>query len=209
MSSFLGGLSLGTPFERMGHHFTREFELDRNRSLARFPAYRYYYQGGGDMMLRGGHQYRAQQIPDQYAHLVGEESCCFDNALDAALAVPELRYCEGYYCTGHLFIMNHGWCVAPDGGVVDVTVPTTPDVVKYHHFDTKLPFLPIDRWLYWGVVVHPEFAEAHRNGLGGLPMLPRMVGELQSPSAGRLDFTEPHDFPILKVPYNSLRKDLP
>ncbi len=209
--SFLGGVDLSNAAQRA---ITADLELRRKRvtEAARFLGY--YYRGGADLVLREGKYRPGRVCPEQYRHLMGPESECFTNSLQAAMADPTLRYCEGYVTSGFGLPILHGWCVAPDDGVVELTLPTVPEERERYQTRLHLPFLPAERWAYYGVIFDTELVIDHsldtRANLG-LPMLDRSPGELRDPDFIRagLDMDEPHDFPVLKAKYDPNRKALP
>lgn len=207
--SFLDGV-LPDPAVRVRHTLTRDLELRRSdeRAAARFSGYR--YRGGADFVLREGKFWRGRMLPEQYEPLVGPMSLCFANALAACDADPSLRYCEGYMTSGAGKPIVHGWCVAPDGGVVEVTLPATPEAhARSIDINSYLPFVPPDRWSYYGVTFDTALVHAH-DDTHGLPMLDRSYAELTAQSKlSHLDMSEVHDFPILKVPYDPNRTELP
>jgi len=197
--------SLPKPADRNRQALRADLELRRDRWDNPTP---YVYRGGADLVLRHGQFYAGRVLPDAYEHLVGAESECFTNALLAATADPSLAYCEGYFWSGQGHALTHAWCVGPDGGVVEVTIPTV-DVDRYVH-ETLLPYLPVAGWAYWGVTFTVELATAF-NDWRGLPMLDRSEREIAwgAAHAPHLDMTPDEDYPILAVPYDPQRKDLP
>jgi hypothetical protein len=177
----------------------RELELWRDeRALGQG----YVYKSGGDLLLKHGHYYQGRELPDQYAHLQGEIRRCFFNAVEAAKADPSLRYCEGVYSTGGTHFTNHGWCIAPDGGVVELTYPTRD--LEGQLDSLGGPILPPEHWAYHGVIVTVGLAEWHMRNIG-LPMLERPPGDCRD---GDPTTSDAHDFPILKVPFNPQRTGL-
>lgn len=203
--SFLG-VDLGNPAKRQ---LTRDLELRLARVTAsdRFRAYP-YRGGGAELCLRHGKFYQGRQVPDRYAHLVGGEGRCFLNAATAVREMPELVYCEGYYTTGAGSPSTHGWCVAPDGGMVELTMPTDAETLALtRNRDTGLPFVPPSRWGYYGVTFAAPLVWQHADALG-LPMLDRPAAEVARGSNVH-DFSEPHNFPALRVPYDPNRTELP
>lgn len=66
---------------------------------------------------------------------------CFRNAFELALAHPELTYCEGRASTG--WPVEHAWCLAPDGLVVDPT--WQHESAAYHGVSFNTGFLV--RWV--------------------------------------------------------------
>lgn len=211
--SFLGGiLEPQDPSERVRHSLTRDLQLRRHRVIeeGRFVGYR--YQGGADFVLRHGTFRPGRELPEAYRHLIGPESCCFANAEAAAQADPSLRYCEGYATSGFGTPILHAWCLAPDGGVVELTLPTIREERERYQTRLHLPFLPTEHWGYYGVDFDVRLVVHHDEGSDlGLPMLDRGPAELADPGfrAAGLDTSETHDFPILKVKYDPNRTELP
>lgn len=211
MTGLFGGLDLGTPATRNESALRRELELRRKLALTDARWADYHYKGGGDFFLQHGRFYAGRQIPERYEHLIGEEMVCFRNAAQAALAEPSLRYCEGCYWTGFGFAAAHAWCVDPDGLLVEVTMPTDPAALtRAKSARLHLPFLPPEHWGYWGVLLRPELALAHfeRFPTSSAPMFDRSPGEMTG-AAAAIDVSSPHDFPVLKVPYDPQRTTLP
>lgn len=216
MSGFLGGLDLGTPAERNFATFTRELQLRASQNVLanRFPRSEgYLYSGGGaDFLLKHGKFYPGRQLPERYEHLLGVESECFNNALVAAETMPELQYCEGYVMTGHGYAFNHGWCVAPDGGVVEVTVPSDPESIKRYKNEEHLPFMPVETWAYYGVTVAASFMRAvwdWPDETWDLPLFDRHSQERMRTSLSGEEMGEPTAYPFLKLPYDPTRSQLP
>lgn len=162
----------------------------------------YAYRSGGDFLLKHGTYYQGRELPDEYAHLRGPTRRCFKNAVEAATQDSTLRYCEGVYSTGGTWFTNHGWCVGPDGGVVELTYPTTDlDGLT----DARGgPILPPEHWAYYGVIHEVALAQFLMDTVG-LPMLERPPGDV---STGIEDIADFHDFPVLKVPYDPHRTSL-
>lgn len=216
MSGFLGGLDLGTPAERNRRIFTAELELrsKQNRSAVRFPASEgYLYQGGGaEFLLKHGTFYPGRQLPEHYEHLMGQVSLCFFNSLEAAEAMPELQYCEGYVYTGHSYAFNHAWCIAPDGGVVEVTTPTDPESIKRYCNEEHLPFMPPHTWAYYGVIVAAPFMRAvvdWPDETWDVPLFERHSQERMRTSLTPYEMGVPTHYPFLKIPYDPKRSQLP
>lgn len=168
----------------------------------------YAYRGGGDFLLRHGRHYPGRELPERYEELIGEPTQCFPNALSAVQRDPALRYCEGVYAVGVGHYTPHAWALDADDAVVEVTYPTRGLERRISarggwHLDPKF-------WSYWGVIVHPEYVQAHMEQFG-LPMLDR--GHHADERFARMlgveaDYREMHDFPILKVPYDANRTEL-
>lgn len=192
---------------RVEQTLRRNLELRRKQRPERWTGYA--YQGAADLLLREGKFYPARETPDVYKHLRGAPNECFSNAVYAVTADPSLRYCEGVYNTGFGESVTHGWCIAPDGGVVELTFPTDPEILKISfHGRTGMPLMPLEHWAYWGVTYHIELAAKAMETIG-LPLLDRSGGELRENVGSPWDMTESHDYPILKLPYDPNRKDLP
>jgi len=77
------------------------------------------FSGMADLLLRHG---RAWPRINEEAWPRGEMKQCFANAQRLATIHPELTYVEGYALS--IIPVHHGWCVDPDGAVVDVTWKT-------------------------------------------------------------------------------------
>jgi hypothetical protein len=206
--SFLGGLDLGNPAEQA---LRRDLEMRRNdeRVARRFSGY--HYRGGADLVLREGRFWPGRVLPEQHRHLCGPMSYCFANSLAACQADPSLTYCEGYCTSGFGTAIVHGWCIAPDGGVVDLTLPCFDGAERdrYLAARTGLPFLHPSKWAYYGVTFATSLVEQHDQFNDyGLPMLDRSYAELTLETSAQIDTSEVHDFPILKVPYDPNRQEL-
>lgn len=209
--SFLGGaLEKTDPAKRVEQALRNDLQARHKAVIEAGRFLGYHYRGSADMLLRHGRFYPGRRLPDQYEHLTGPPSWCFPNAFQAAIAEPTLRYCEGVYTAGWGSPRLHAWCLSPDDQVVEVTMPTH-DIEQYTSV-VNARFLPPERWGYFGIVFDPAVVEAH-DSVGGLPMFDRSPGELSeqrsNPRLAGLDFSEPHDFPILKVKYDPNRKVLP
>lgn len=203
--ALFGGLDLGTPADRNKHAMTRELELRRKRTP--HSGHGRVYLNGADFLLKHGKFYEGREMPDRYAHLMGQMGLCFWNAAAAAEADPTLRYCEGITGVGGGRFVAHAWVLDPDGNVVDLTYSAEAVGIGVD-FDTGLPLLPIAHWSYWGVIFTPELMRAHHEI--GYPMLGRDVTEQYRPGqAGKRDLTPPPSLPVLDVPYDPNRKELP
>lgn len=213
MTGLFGGLDMGTAAIRNERVLRADLELRRSAGKTSGRWEEYQYDGVADLLLQHGQFYAGRQIPERYAHLMGEESMCFHNAAQAAMEEPSLRYCEGCYWTGYGFASSHAWCVDEDGALVEVTLPTDPETVRRMCFrghgphDGTLPALNPEHWGYFGVLLTPELAFAHFEKFDSYaPMFDRSPGEM---ATARVDLTSPHDFPLLKVPYDPQRTTLP
>lgn len=182
-------------------------ELERRRASWDRPGY--LYRGAGDYLLQHGRFYSGRVIPDRFEQFRGPGGHCFDNACLAAQACPELRYVEGVYSTGNAHPMPHAWCIDPDGGVVELTAPTT-NLERYHN-EKGLPFISPERWGYWGVIFQPELSAWHAEVLGEYCMFDRDATDISYSlglGLGESFTRQDHDFPILKVPYDPARTTL-
>lgn len=192
--SLFGGVDLGTAAQRNEAVVRKELETRRKRWSDPTTLYR----GHGDYLLRHGQFYLGCLLPDQYLPLQGEEGSCFWNAIAACEADPTLRYCEGVYSHGQGSFVAHAWCLAPDDTVLEVTFPT-------HNWEnatnvrTGLDWMSPATWAYWGVVFDRRLAQAHSDAQG-MPMLGR------GPNEG---MSLPERWPLLTVPYDRTRVDLP
>jgi hypothetical protein len=204
--SFLGGIDLSDAGKQA---MTADLELRRTdaRNADRF--YRYPYQGGADLCLQHGEFWWGQVRPERYQHLAGELGQCYGTALRACQTDERLVYVEGYCTSGAGFAISHGWCVEIESStVVDLVLPCTEEDIAagYRNARTRLPFLHPTRWAYHGVRFSTELVNAHYHALG-LPMLDRSRHEAQEYPDGR--YAETHDFPILQVPYQPNRTEMP
>lgn len=208
MTGLFGGL-LGDPAERNEIVLRRDLELRRDGG----PAGRwdgYAYRGSADLLLQHGRFQPGRRLPERWQHHFGQPSQCYINALLAAEDNPELTYCEGVYWTGQSHGRSHAWCLDPDGELVEVTFPTDEATLAVARSRYNLPYLPPERWGYWGVTFAAELVQEHLDRLDSLPMFDRPLGELADPDMPEwLDMSEPHDYPILKVPYDPNRRHLP
>lgn len=182
-------------------------ELERRRDAWTHTGYA--YRGAGDYILKHGHIYRGRPLPDEYAQHQGPQQACFWNALDAAKADPDLRYCEGVYSTGNGHPTPHAWCVGPDDLLVEVTFPTR-DGQWEDAFDLKgMPIMPPDHHIYMGVIFRPELAAWFLDTYGESCMFDRPGADSQVRSTlDTADYSQAHDWPILKVPYDPDRVTL-
>jgi hypothetical protein len=185
-------------------------ELEFRRSEWNKPGY--HYRGAGDFLLQHGRFWNGRQLPEQYLSSLNANpegpTVCFANALLGAQTHAELTYVEGMYSTGHGHFTSHAWCMDPDGGIVELNLPTDPDSIKRMVAgESGMNFLPPQSWAYCGVPF-PElkFVEWHDMRFG-LPMFDRSKTDRNY--ADRLDVEESHDWPILKVPFDPTRKELP
>jgi hypothetical protein len=204
--SFLEGIDLS---EAGKLAMTRDLELRRKDPRAADRFYRYSYQGGADLCLQHGEFWWGQVRPEKFMPLSGQLGQCYGTALDACKADDSLVYVEGYCTAGASFAISHGWCVdTATNTVVDLVLPCSEeDIAKgYKLGRTGMPFVHPTRWAYYGVRFTTELVDAHWHALG-LPMLDRSRREaLESPGDR---YVEPHDFPILQVPYQPNRQEMP
>jgi hypothetical protein len=166
-------------------------------------AYRpgYLYRGSAELLLRHGEFFVGRPIPEEYEHLVGQMGGCFDNAATAAEQCPELRYFQGLYSTGGAHFTPHGWCVAPDGGVVEVTWPTR-NLTDMHNKVTGFPVQEPDRVGYWGIEIRPELMRWCFERWNNQCLLDRPSMDLAMDAEA---FAEADDLPLLRHPYNPTR----
>jgi hypothetical protein len=175
------------------------------------PPATYVYRGGADMCLRHGRSFKGRVCPEEYRDLVGPNGRCYANALAACQAHPELRYFEGYYSWGRGHFTSHGWAVAPDDGVVELSIETW--LLDEFHGPDGQSIMPAPTWTYWGVEFGAELVDWHLHDDAGpheLPMLDRTRDDFRDDRARSrgLDMTQSHDFPILKVSYDPGRTQL-
>lgn len=184
-------------------------ELEERRKRWDKPGYR--YRGAGDLLLQHGETFTGRDLPEEYVHLMGPPSRCFDTALAAALATPGLRLFEGVYSTGGGHFTPHGWCVAPDGGVLELTYPTR-DRAGYLPGDLAgIPgakVLDPEHWVYCGVEIQPELVRwCLDEGSIEVPLMDRPAADQRYAHA--LDVEDYGDHPFLKVPYDPARTRIP
>lgn len=182
-----------------------ERELERRRD-AWVDKPGYIYRGAGDMLLRHGSYYEGRVLPDQHLHLRGQEARCYANALEAVQADPTLRYVEGVYSTGASYYTTHAWAIEPDGSLLELTYPTR-DLDGYINGHVGMAIMPPEHWAYWGVIVHPDYVQAHLDALG-LPMLDRGPEKTDPRAMAREVLPDLRDNPFLKVPYDPNRTSL-
>lgn len=189
----------------------RELETRRDKWTA--PGY--VYRGAGDFLLRHGRHFPPPPtFPDPYTP--NEYGTCFVNALEHSEATG-LRYCEGLYATADGYIA-HAWCLTPEDRVLELTMPSADDP-NFSRYITEAgtPFLPHERWCYWGCVFPVEFirwhAEQHldEDGAPTYSVFDRTPYEAER--SLRLFGTERmfsvlHDFPLGKVPFDPARTTL-
>lgn len=167
----------------------------------------YVYRGAGDLLLRHGQYVPGRALPDEYAHLQGPVQACFDNALNAVLADPTLRYMEGVYATGTSYFTTHAWAVDQDGRLVEVTYPSR-ELEGYHHGASRMPIMPPEHWAYWGVVLDIGYVREHHETLGA-PLIDRGPETSDPMVAARgIDVRQQDEYPLLKVPYDPHRTSL-
>ena len=118
-----------------------------------------------------------------------------------------LQYCEGVYGVEGNFT-PHAWCVASDGGVVEVTFPTRPEELSGAlSYRSRMAFLPPEYWGYWGTIFSElSFVDQHGATLG-LPMMDRPNADYEYRTDQ--DLSQTPDFPLFKVPFDPTRKVLP
>lgn len=207
--SLFGGLDLGTPASRNEMALKRELELRRTREP--YSGWGKVYRTGADLLLQHGRFYQGRRQPEEYKHLAGPMNECYWTSLAACEADPSLRYVEGVVSNGVGSFVSHGWCVAPDGGIVDLTYP---DEMAEGGLDynTRLPILPHEHWGYWGVILQPELVRTQEE----MPMLgrdkasehvARVDAEGRWFTKGSLEVTPPAALPLLDVPYDPNRKE--
>jgi hypothetical protein len=112
-----------------------------------------------------GRSFRGRETPREYRHNYGPPQVCFRNAMTAAMRDPSLTYYEGLYTVGGNMPAPHGWCVAPDGGVVELTFPTTGSTENDWVADMG-PWMPPEHWSYFGAPIPLEFVIRHWNDGG-------------------------------------------
>lgn len=209
------GVDLGDAASRNRRAFTNELKARRDHAVAngRFRASDgYVFRGGADLVLKHGHYSPGRYLPSEWDHVRGEPNCCYSNALAAVQADPRLRYCEGYYHCGKGVPVSHGWLIGPDGKVVDATHPANfPELAgRCADGETGYPYLPPERWAYYGVTFATALVLEH-DQTHGLPILDRSQREITDNlrDGEPWDMSEIHDFPLLKVAYDPNRQELP
>lgn len=157
----------------------RELTARREREQQRRkPGYR--YGGAADLVLAHGEWFTGRELPDQYRHLIGSMTMCHRNTLNACLSDPALRYFTGFYMAG-TEVHEHSWVVAPDGGVLELTLadtkamqetglPPSQWTMAARRGASPVPWLPPERRAYVGVEYDPAFI-AEFNDKRGLPVL--------------------------------------
>jgi hypothetical protein len=180
-------------------------ELERRKAIWAFPGT--YYKGSADLLLQHGQPYEGRVLPEEFRHLVGAEGQCFRNALLAAQRDPRVKYCEGIYSTGVNHFMSHAWCVYR-GELLEVTLPTW-EIGKYKAAIDRngrtLPYLPAERWGYWGVCIDVNLVVALPEDP---PILDRTDADQSSFQAEYLDFSDDRTtWPILEKPYIASRSE--
>jgi hypothetical protein len=167
MTGFLDGVL--KPGQGVEIAVKRELETRRKRwPQSHLARPEYVYAGVGDFLLQHGQFWTGREIPERYAHLKGSSGQCYANALAAAEADPTLSYCEGLYSVIGEHFKGHAWCVDEQGGIVEVTAPTDgPTIARARaHLPGgrgQLPWLPVERWGYFGAIVNTEYVRACRD----------------------------------------------
>lgn len=206
MGELFGGL-LSDPGKANTIALRRELESRRDRWGMR-PGD--LYRGAGDYFLRHGTFFTGRPLPDAYVQHYGEPNQCFNNALLAAEANPDLRYFEGLYAD-HSSFTPHAWCVDPGGGMVELTWPTREDQGHGAYVAgggiVGMPIGAPERIAYVGVELHPEFVRWFSD---------EEVGEFcifDRPSYDKVvpghDAGQDHDFEIYRYPYDKDRRTFP
>lgn len=157
MSGFLDGvLKPG-----QGAEMAVKREMEARRQNWTRPGY--HYRGVGDFLLQHGTFWTGREIPEQYKHLVGVMGSCYANALAAVQADSSLRYVEGVYAVIGRDFHGHAWCIDQNDQIVEVTAPTDPGTVaRTNSAEDHIPFLPVERWGYYGCAFPLAYVEAHR-----------------------------------------------
>lgn len=179
-----------------------ELELRRNS----FGLSGYAYLGHGDLLLKHGRYWTGRTLPSAYHPLVGAESACFINALQACKNDETLTYCEGVFSVGRRHFGLHAWCIDGADEIVEVTMPTD-DPKQFIDAETLTPYTPVDLWSYFGATFATEYVEEHLEKYG-LPMLDRPAADKALIGRIGLDLSDGHDFPVLKVPYSPVRSEV-
>jgi hypothetical protein len=212
-------------------------EMEQRRRTWTRPGY--HYRGVGDFLLQHGKFWTGREIPERYRHLVGPDGSCYANALAAVRADSSLRYVEGVYAVIGRDFHGHAWCIDQDEQIVEVTAPTDPaTVARASSAEDHIPFLPVERWAYYGCVFPLAYVEAHRaryEDTQGYPLFDlnpaenrRQFGSYQQSAVGwgdedgededDTDWDEPdvpsvyrfeeHEFPVFRVPFDPNRTTL-
>jgi hypothetical protein len=207
--SFLDGIDLSDAAERA---LTADLELRRKDERMDDRFFRYPYRGGADFVLRHGEFWQGRVRPHTFDHLLGEPGRCYRTSFEAAKADDRLLYVEGYCTTGAGMPISHAWVVeVATGGIFDLVLPCGDDQISvYRRANSKLDFAHPSKWAYYGVRFLTELVVAHDKAVG-LPLLDRPAAEAAE-NAGRPNaeiYSEDHDFPILKIPYDFNRTSLP
>lgn len=167
------------------------------------------YRGAGDYLLRHGTFFTGRALPDAYVQHYGAPNECFNNAMEAALANPDLRYFEGLYAD-HSSFTPHAWCVAPDGGVVELTWPTRSEhgveggIAGANNLGMRIG--APERIAYVGVELHPEFVHWFAfDEVGEFCFFDRPSYDKKPVDEG----PQVHDFEIYRYPYDKDRRTFP
>lgn len=174
-------------------------ELERRKAAWSHPT---YYKGAGDLLLQHGECYEGRILPEEFRPLVGEPSSCFDNAAAAVTADPRLTYCEGVFSSGANHYTSHAWCIY-QGRVLEVTLPTWEMDQHLNAVgpDSSLPFLPIERWGYWGVRFNIQLVYA----VADLPLLDRPAADAGWEAMGADTKDDRTAWPALEMPWSMSR----
>lgn len=182
--------------------------LRRDQELRRdnWPHGGYLYRGGGDFLLQHGILKAGRAIPERFAHHVGGESECFQNAWRAAKAEPDLRYCEGVWLNHHGSVC-HAWCLDPDDEVVEVTWPTRPEdgLDDFSDAVMRMALVRPERLAYFGAVFTTDLIDWFVETYGEVCLFDRTSTDRENDGKHGLDMHQSHDWPVLKVPYDPAR----
>lgn len=96
--------------------------------------------------------------PTPSSYQLGIEFRCYDAALTLAMEFEHLTYCEGFVVLdlGQMVSMAHGWCVDPEGNIVDPTF--------FRHQMTN-------RLLYWGIPFKTNYVKEQAADCGYVGLL--------------------------------------
>ncbi|HZQ47943.1 MAG TPA: hypothetical protein VFC07_13075 [Verrucomicrobiae bacterium] len=91
------------------------------------------------LLTEQGRAFPFAPFPAELKHFFGKMGRCYENATRLALSGMELIYCEGYALNQGLPIpLMHGFCITPEGAVVD---PTWKDGTEYFGVAISKTFL--------------------------------------------------------------------
>lgn len=169
----------------------KALEVHRDQMQQTLPYKGHRYQGMADLLLAHGTFFTGRELPEQYRHLRGPEQRCHSNSMAAAIgAYPELRFFTGVYMVVGSKYLTHSWCVAPDDGVVELTLwdrtemdaqGADPSRYSFRTDYGPVPWVPPAMWAYCGVEYEPEWANKYMD-VRGFPLLDPIEAECFLPT---------------------------